>query len=171
MLKIRFTPTDVERTGHMDWLTGTRKSESNIQAISNMVRDSVHENSLENISLDPVQSTLPRLDLPRAAFDSEHGEEIAESLCTDGTALETPEANGQNPPYTPGSCKSTRKNFGKPASLFSDFTCEDTIASGSVDYQLKMLNFKLYNYIKARLVQNLTNLQYFTITVIGTDYC
>ena len=121
MLKIRFTPTDVEQTGHMDWLTGTRKSESNIPAISNMVRDSVHENSLENISLDPVQSTLPRLDLPRAAFDLEHREEIAESLCTDGTALETPEANGQNTPYTPGSCKSTRKNFGKPASSFSDF--------------------------------------------------
>ena len=51
------------------------------------------------------------------------------------------------------------------------FTCKDTIASGSVDYQLKMLNFELYAYIKARLVQNLTNLQYFIITVIGIDYC
>ena len=51
------------------------------------------------------------------------------------------------------------------------FTCKDTIASGSVDHQLKMLNFELYVYIKARLVQNLTNLQYFTITVIGIDYC
>ena len=30
------------------------------------------------------------------------------------------------------------------------FTCKDTIAPGSVDYQLKMLNFKLYIYIKAR---------------------
>ena len=26
------------------------------------------------------------------------------------------------------------------------FTCKDTIASGSVDYQLKMLNFELYVY-------------------------
>ena len=51
------------------------------------------------------------------------------------------------------------------------FTCKDTIASGSVDYQLKMLNFELYIYIKARLVQNLANLQHFTITVIGIDYC
>ena len=41
------------------------------------------------------------------------------------------------------------------------FTCKDTITPGSVDYQLKMLNFKLYIYIKARLVQNMTNLQYF----------
>ena len=51
------------------------------------------------------------------------------------------------------------------------FTCKDTIASGSVDYQLKMLNFELYVYIKASIVQNLTNLQYFTITVRGIDYC
>ena len=105
MLKIRSTPTDVEWTRHMkDWSTETRKSESNIPAIPNMARDSVHENSLENISPDPVQLTLPRLDIPQAAFDSEDREEIAESLCTDETALETPEANGQNTPYTPGSC-------------------------------------------------------------------
>ena len=50
-------------------------------------------------------------------------------------------------------------------------TCKDIIASGSVDYQLKMLNFEFYIYIKARLVQNLTNLQYSRITVIGIDYC
>ena len=65
MLKIRSTPTDVERTRHIkNYPTEIRKSESRIPAISNMVRDSVHENSLENISPDPVQSTLPRLDLP-----------------------------------------------------------------------------------------------------------
>ena len=51
------------------------------------------------------------------------------------------------------------------------FTCKDTTASGSVDYQLKMLNFERYVYIKASIGQNLTNLQYFTITVIGIDYC
>ena len=51
------------------------------------------------------------------------------------------------------------------------FTCKDTIAPGPVDYQWRMLDFKLYIYIKARLVQNLTNLKYFTITVIGTEYC
>ena len=89
-----------------------------------MVRDSVHENSIENVSPDPVQSTLPRLDLPHAPFDSksEDREEIAESLCTDGTAtLEMPEENEGNTPYTPGPSKSTRRNFNKPASSFSDF--------------------------------------------------
>ena len=83
MLKIRSTPTTVEQTGHMqDYPTEIRKPESRAPAIPNMVRDSVHENSLENVSPDPVQSTLPRLDLPHAPFDSksEDREEIAESL-------------------------------------------------------------------------------------------
>ena len=74
-----------------DWSTDTRKSESDIPAIPNTARDSVQENSLEKVSPDPVQSPLPRLDLPQAAFDSEDREEIAESLCTDETALERPE--------------------------------------------------------------------------------
>ena len=84
--------------------------------------NSVHENSQENTSSDSVQSPLRKLDIPKAAFDfSENREETAESLCTDKPALETPETNGQNTPYTPGSHKSTRKNFGKPAKSFSDF--------------------------------------------------
>ena len=123
MLKIRSTPTEDKQTGQMkEWMTESRKSESNIKAIPNMVRDSVHENSQENTLSDPVQSSLPRLDLPWAAFEfSEDREETAESLCTDEPALETPETNGQNTLYTPGSCKLTRKNFGKSASSFSDF--------------------------------------------------
>ena len=70
-----------------------------------------------------MQLTLPRLDLPPATFDSksEDREEIAESLCTDGTALEIPEEHEGSTPYTPGSRMSTRKNFGKPANSFSDF--------------------------------------------------
>ena len=123
MLKIRSTPTEGERTGQMkEWMTESRKSESNIPAIPNVVRDSVHKNSQENTSSDSVHSSLSRSDLPQAAFDfSEDREETAESLCTDEPALETPETNGQNTPFTPGSCKSTRKNFGKQASSFSDF--------------------------------------------------
>ena len=61
------------------------------------------------------------MDTAQIRFDSksEYREEIAESLCTDGTApLEIPE---ENTPYTPGSRKSTRKSFGKPANSFSDF--------------------------------------------------
>ena len=62
--------------------------------------------------------TLPTSDTYLQAspsFDSksEDREEIA-----DTPALETAEEQGT---YTAGSQKSTRKNFGKPASSFSDF--------------------------------------------------
>ena len=39
-----------------------REAEFHTPAIPNMVRDCVKENSLENITPDPVQLTLPRLD-------------------------------------------------------------------------------------------------------------
>ena len=55
MLKIGSTHTDVEWTGHLkDYPTEIRKPESRIPAIPNTVRDSVHKNSLENVSPDPV---------------------------------------------------------------------------------------------------------------------
>ena len=38
--------------------------------------ETVHKNSLENVSPDLVQLTLPRLDLPQAAFESVDREEI-----------------------------------------------------------------------------------------------
>ena len=60
MLKIRSTPTEAEQTGYMnDQSTESEKAESYIPAIPNMVRDCVKENSLENVSPDPVQLTLP----------------------------------------------------------------------------------------------------------------
>ena len=95
---------------------------------------------------------MHRLDLPRAPFHSksEEREEIAEPLCTDGTALEIPEEHEGSTLYTPGSHKSMRKTLGSQPVHLVTFTCKDTIASGSVDYQLKMLNFELYIYIKAR---------------------
>ena len=65
MLEIRSTPTAVKWTGHIkDYPTEIRKSESRTPAFPNVTKDSVHENSLEKVSPDPVQLTLPRLDLP-----------------------------------------------------------------------------------------------------------
>ena len=123
-LKIRSTPTEAEQTGYMkDQSTESEKAKFHTPVIRNMVRHCVKENSLENVSPDPVQSTLPRLDThPQAPFDSksEDKEEITEPLCTDGSALEIPEEQERGT-YTPGSRKSTRKYFGKPASSFSDF--------------------------------------------------
>ena len=141
MLKIRSTPTDIKQTGHMkDWSTETRKF--NIPAIPNTARDSAHKNSQENVSPDPVQSTLPRLDLPQAAFDSEDREEIAESLCTDETALETPETDGKIHYIHQGLISQQERTLESQPAHLMIFTCKDTIAPGSVDYQLKMLNFK-----------------------------
>ena len=55
MLKIRSTPTEGKQTGQMkEWMVESRKSESNVPAIPNGIRDSVHENSQENISSDTM---------------------------------------------------------------------------------------------------------------------
>ena len=128
MLKIRSTPTEAEQTEYRNrQSTEPEKAEFHTTAIPNAVRDCVQENSLENVSPDPVQLTLPRSDTypqASASFDSksEDREEITEPLCTDGPAptLEMPEEQERGT-YTPGSRKSTRKNFRKPASLFSEF--------------------------------------------------
>ena len=72
----------------------------------------------ENVSSDLVQPTVPTPDTQASAsFDSksEEREEIAD---TPAPALERTEEQST---HTPGSRKSTRKNFGKPASSFSDF--------------------------------------------------
>ena len=42
------------------------------------------------------------------------------------------------------------------------FTCKDTTASGSVEYQFKTLNFELYI---------LYSEPYSLVTIIGIDYC
>ena len=122
MLKIRSIPTEVEQTGYRNsQLTELEKAEFHTPAIPNMVRDCVQENSLENISADPVQMTLPIPDTypqaSAASFDSisEEREEITD---TPAPALEMTEEQGT---YTLGSRKSRRKDFGKPASSFSDF--------------------------------------------------
>ena len=82
------------------------------------------ENSQRYTSSDTVQPPLLSLDLPDSENLSENREEgqIEEPLCTDGATLDEPDAqNAQCTPYAPGTCKSTRENFGKPAKSFSDF--------------------------------------------------
>ena len=122
MLKIRSTPTEAKQTGYRNsQLTEPEKGEFHTPAIPNTVRDCVQENSLENVSPDPAQTTLPTLDTypqaSAASFDSksEEREEIAD---TSAPALERTKEQGT---YTPGSRKSIRKNLGKPPSSFSDF--------------------------------------------------
>ena len=55
MLKIRSTPTEAEQTGYTNsQSTEQEKAEFHTQAIPNRVRECVQENSLENVSPDPV---------------------------------------------------------------------------------------------------------------------
>ena len=121
MLKIRSTPTEAKQTEYMNsQSTEPEKAEFHTPAIPNMVRGCVKENSLENVSPDPVQMTLPTSDTypqASASFDSK-SEDREEITDTSALALEIPKEQGT---YTPGSQKSTRKNSGKPASSFSDF--------------------------------------------------
>ena len=176
MLKIRCTMTEVEQTGYRNsQSTESEKTEFHTPAIPNTVRNCVEENSLENVSPDLVQLTVPTpdtyLQASAASFDSksEEREEIAD---TPVPALEMVEEPGT---YTPGSRKSTRKNFESQIHLYLHwrwprnqvlilqdpdsqqertlesqpvhlviFICKDTSASGTVDYQFKMLNFELY---------------------------
>ena len=126
MLKIRSTPTEGKQIAQMkEWTTETRSIKFNIPAIPYWTRDCVTGNSQRYASSNTVQPPLPRSDLPDSENISENREEsqTAEPLCTDGTTLENaPDAqNAQHTPYTPGTCKSTCQNFGKPAKSFSDF--------------------------------------------------
>ena len=101
MLKTRSTPTEAEQTGYRNsQLTEPEKAEFHTPAIPNMVRDCVQENSLENISPDPAQTTLPTSNTypqASASFDSksEEREEIAD---TSAPALEMAKEQGT---YTP----------------------------------------------------------------------
>ena len=76
------------------------------------------KNSKEHSSPSHLAPPLPTLDLPESENFSENREEsqIAEPLCTSGTTL----GNTSDAPIAPGTCKSTRENFGKPAKKYSD---------------------------------------------------
>ena len=121
MLKIRCT--DVRQTRHnYSQSTESEKSKFQTPAIPNATRNCVEQNSAENVSQDLVQLTKSDTEAS-ASFDSvsEEREEIAEiadvPAPTPAPALERVEEQS----HTPGSRKSTRKNFGRPASSFSDF--------------------------------------------------
>ena len=117
MLKIRCT--NVRETRHSySQSTESEKAEFHTPAIPNETRNYVEHNSAENISQDLVHPT--KLDIEASAsFDSksEEREEIAEIADVPAPALE----RVKEQPHTPGSRKSMRQNFGRPASSFSDF--------------------------------------------------
>ena len=122
MLKIRCT--NVRETRHSNsQSTESEKAEFHTPAIPNVTRNCVEHNSAENISQAPVH--LNKSDIEASAsfdFKSEEREEIVDvpafiPVPTPAPALERVEEQS----HTPGSRKLMRKNFGKPASSFSDF--------------------------------------------------
>ena len=105
-------------------LTESEKAEFHTPAIPNMTRNCVENNSAENISQDLVQLTVTTPDTQASAsFDSEseEKEEIADVPAPELTPAPALERIEEQSIHTPGSRKSTRKNFGKPTSSFSDF--------------------------------------------------
>ena len=129
MLKIRSTPTDGEqRTQMREWSTETRAKKFYIPAIPDGNRNCLLESSQEHSSPSGLTPLFPTNDLPESENVSEDREEsspLVKPLCMNGTTLGTPEASS-----APGTCKSTRENFGKPAkSIVTNFTCKDTIAT------------------------------------------
>ena len=123
MLKIRCTDFRPTRYRNSQ-LTESEKAEFHTPAIPNVTRNCVKHNSVENISQDLV---LPsKLDTEASAsfdFKSEEREEIAEIADVPAPAP-TPapvlERIKEQSTHTAGSGNSMRKNFGKPASSFSD---------------------------------------------------
>ena len=121
MLKIRCT--NVRQTRHnYSQSTESEKAEFQTPAIPNATRNCVKHSSAENISQDLVHPNKSDIEAS-ASFDfkSEEREEITEiadvPTFTPAPALERVKEQS----HTPGSRKSTRKNFGRPASSFSDF--------------------------------------------------
>ena len=122
----RIRCTDVKQTRHSNsQLTESEKAEFHTLAIPNETRNCVEHNSVENISQDLVHPNKSDTEASVSFdFKSEEREEIAEiadvpaPTPTPAPALERIEEQSS---HTPGSRKSTKKNFGKAASSFSDF--------------------------------------------------
>ena len=118
MLKIRCT--DIRETRHnSSQLTESEKAKFQTPFTCNEARNYVEHNSVERISQDLVHLTKSDTASASLFSESEEREEIAADIPAPAPAptLETVEEES----HTPGSRKSMRKNFGKPASTFSDF--------------------------------------------------
>ena len=121
MLKIRCT--NVRETRHRySQSTESEKAKFQTPAILNETRNCVEHNSAENVSQDLVPPTKSDTEAS-ASFDSksEEREKIAEIADVPAPAPAPALEGVEEQSHTPGSRKSTRQNFGRPASSYSDF--------------------------------------------------
>ena len=112
----------LDRQDRNSQLTESEKAEFHTPAIPNMTRNCAEHNSAENISQDLVQLTTSDTQASASFdFESEKREEIADVPPLAPTPEPALEMIEEQSTHIPGSRKSTRKNFGKPASSFSYF--------------------------------------------------
>ena len=121
MLKIKCTDIRQMRHNHSQ-STESEKAKFQTPATSNVARNYVKHNSVENVSQDLVHPTKSDTSASASLIsESEEREEISETADvpapTPAPALERVKEES----HTPGSKKSMRKNLGRPASSYSDF--------------------------------------------------
>ena len=123
MLKIRCT--NVWQPRHdCSQLTENQKAKFQTPYIFNEERNSAEHNSVSKTSSNLVNQTKSVTASVSDSIFSERREEITDNIPAPADipapapTLETVE---EQQPYTPGSRKSTRKNFGRPTSAYSDF--------------------------------------------------
>ena len=129
MLKIRCTNIR-KPTPEYSHLTENQKAKFHSPYILNEERNRVWNNSVNKIPSDLVTQTKSSTASVSDSVFSERKEENAE-IAEDAPAEEPAPApvpapaptleTVQERPHTPGTRKSTCKNFGKPASAYSDF--------------------------------------------------
>ena len=121
MLKIRCT--NVRETRHTySQPTESEKAKFQTPAVLNETRNCVEHNSAKNVSQDLVHLTTSDTEAS-ASFDSksEEREEITEIADVPAPAHTPALERVEKQSHTPGSRKSMRQNFGRPASSYSDF--------------------------------------------------
>ena len=123
-------PTQVQQPRYdYSQLTENQKAKFQTPYISNEERNFVERKSVNKIPSDLVSQTKSHTSSVSDSIFSEEREEIVEDIPAPSEDVPAPtpapaptlETVEERQPYTPGSRKSTRKNFGKPASAYSDF--------------------------------------------------
>ena len=130
MLKIRCTPTEVKQTGYRNsQSTESEQTEFHTPAIPNTARNYIQENSLENVSPDLIQLTVPTPDTyPQASAasldsKSEEREEIAD-VSTPTPALPALEMADELGTHTPGSRNQQERTLESQPVHLGIFTCK-----------------------------------------------
>ena len=108
-------------------MTENQKAKFQTPYIPNEERNYVERKSVNKIPSNLVSQTKTHTSSVSDSIFSEEREEIAEDVPAPAEDIPAPapaptlETVEEQQLYTPGSRKSTRKNFGKPASAYSDF--------------------------------------------------